>query len=149
VLDEQEGDPLAVGVLDEVGHLLGAFGVDDSPDLRGPPGSFSPALAALDDPARVGDQRDRAARDGAVSADHLGRLIGLELVQLSRVEQALERRADVVTHAVVRWQEVVQVLGTALGLAARRGRPERPRQTQRSQKDLYDLLPADHRMSYD
>src|SRR5713226_190498 len=53
---------------------------------------------------------------------------GLELVQLSRVEQALEHRADIVAHAVVRRQQVVQLLGTAFGLAARRGRSQRARQ---------------------
>src|SRR2546422_8557827 len=47
VLHEQEGDPFAVGVLDEVGHLLGALGVDDSADLRGP--GLPSTLATLDE----------------------------------------------------------------------------------------------------
>src|SRR2546422_10984855 len=76
VLHEQEGDPFAVGVLDEVGHLLGALGVDDSADLRGP--GLSSTLATLDDPARVGDQRDRAAFDRAVTARSEERRVGKE-----------------------------------------------------------------------
>src|SRR2546426_12732073 len=67
-------------------------------------------------------------RSRAVTADHLGCAVGLELVQLARVEQALEHRADIVAHAVIRRQQVVQLLGTAFGLAARRGRSQRARQ---------------------
>src|SRR2546422_2400713 len=51
ILHEQEGDPFAVGVLDEVGHLLGALGVDDSADLRGP--GLSSTLATLDEIGRA------------------------------------------------------------------------------------------------
>src|SRR2546430_4909125 len=35
--------------------------------------------------------------------------------QLARVEQTLEHRADIVAHAVIRRQQVVQLLGTAFG----------------------------------
>src|SRR5213078_3807677 len=57
VLNEEEGQALAVGIVDEVGHLLRALGVDNAADLGGL------ALLSLDDPARIGDDRDRAPGD--------------------------------------------------------------------------------------
>ena len=113
VLHEEEWNPLAVGVLDEVRHLLGTLGVDDPADFR----RF--AFAALDDTSRVRDERHGVPRDGAVAADHLRGAVGLELVKLPRVEHAVEHGADIVAHAVVRREQVIQVLRVPFGLAAR------------------------------
>src|SRR5207245_9819223 len=111
VLDEQDRGPLAVGVLDEVGHLFGALRINDAANL----GRLT--LLPLDDAAGVGDDSHRAPFDGAVAADHLGRHVGLELVELPGVEHALEHGAHIVAHAVVRRQQLVPRLRTALGLS--------------------------------
>jgi len=50
-----------------------------------------------------------------MSADHLGRDLGLELIEPAFVEQTLEHCARVVAHAVVGGQEIVQFRGVALG----------------------------------
>ena len=62
VLDEEDRQPLAVGRLDEVGHLLGAAGVDDAAEAR------ALARLALDHAALVGDHRDRPSLDMRVAA---------------------------------------------------------------------------------
>ncbi len=101
---------VAVQRLDEEGHLLRAVRVHDPAEL-GPA-----AVRVLEHPARVGDDAHGDPGHAPGAADHLRRVVRLELVEVAPVQDAAQHLAHLVRLPVVRRQQVVQ-----LRLGARRG----------------------------
>ena len=105
VLNEENGQPLAAARLDEVGHLLGAAGVDD-------PAEAGPLTGrALDDSALVGDDGHRPALDVRMTTQHLAGDVGLEFVQRAAIEEAGEHMTHVVGEPMVLREDVVEIGG--------------------------------------
>src|SRR5690606_24415319 len=89
VLDEEDRRVVAAHRLDEVRDLARALRVDDAPEA-GRPGLPARGLRALEHATRVRDDPDRHAVDEAGPADHLIRVLRLELLDAVAVEDAIQ-----------------------------------------------------------
>jgi len=68
-------------------------------------------------PRELAIQRHRPPGDRAVPADQLGCHVGLEFIERAAVQDAFQHLADVVAHAMIGRQQVVEIRRLALGRA--------------------------------
>ena len=81
------------------------LGVDDAADAR-------PSFR-LQESAAVGDDRHRTAAEAGIGAEHFGRVFGLKLDVIARVEDAQDYVFDLVRQAVIGGQHAVEIGGIA------------------------------------
>src|SRR5437764_3431465 len=95
VLNENEGRPMTIASVDEISDLLSRFGVNDAAKLRRAAGRVAKH------PARVCNYAHLYAANTRVPGDNLFRIIGLELIQVSFVQQTLQKLAHAVGLAMI------------------------------------------------
>ena len=100
---------MAVHGIDEIRHLLGTLRIDD------PPEAGRAGAIVLDHGPRVGDDAQGHPSEERRPADHLGGMVGLELVELLPVQNARQHGTHVVGLPVVRREEIVEVRGLTSG----------------------------------
>src|SRR5438067_10707410 len=95
VLNENEGRPMTIASVDEISDLLSRFSVNDAAKLRRAAGRVAKH------PARVCNYACLYAANTRVPGDNLFRIIGLELVQVSFVQQTFQKLAHAVGLAMI------------------------------------------------
>src|SRR5947207_4850262 len=95
ILNEDEWRAMTIASVDEVSDFLGRFSVNDAAKLRRAAGWIAKHSA------RVCNYAHLYAANTRVSGDNLFRIIGLELVQVSFVQQTFQKLAHAVGLAMI------------------------------------------------
>src|SRR6266568_9402305 len=95
ILNEDEWRAMTIASVDEVSNFLGRFSVNDAAKLRRAAGWIAKH------PARVCNYAHLYSANTRVAGDNLFRIIGLELVQVSFVQQTFQKLAHVVGLAMI------------------------------------------------
>src|SRR5229473_4488801 len=104
VLNEKQRRLMPATSFDEVSDLLSRFGVDD------PAKFWRAARRIAKHAAVVGNHSDLYAANARVPGDELFRIVRLKLIQMSFVEQTIQKLAHAVRLAMVFGNDVVEFL---------------------------------------
>src|SRR6266568_4584747 len=105
VLNKEQRRLMSVTSLDEVSHLLSRLGIDDSPKSRRAAGRIAKHAA------RIRNHADLNPANARMAGDDLFRIIGLKLVKMTLIEQAIQNVAHVIRLAMIFGNNFIDLFG--------------------------------------
>src|SRR6266705_482115 len=111
ILDKEQRCVVTVTSLDEVSHLLSRLGIDDSTKSR------RATCRIAKHAARIRNHADLNPANGRMAGNDLFRIVGLKLVKMTLIKQAVQNVAHVIRLAMIFGNNFVDLFRAAFWLS--------------------------------